>query len=545
MGDLDLPYHWLEDAIATTPEHSPERLFYLSNAGVICQERYTADGGPAMLDRAASALKAAARLTTPEGNLATGTKTTPAGPPIPLLPAQAGLGQDVIREICVVLCWPRLTGVSVASSERAMTDGGNLDAIRAAREELDAVIEEIRTVPGYEDFLAVPTFDDVAGVAGECPLVYVAAAEPGGLALLVRGADVTHVPLNGLTAAALREHTTAHLEAYAVYRADPETARAQWNSSLDAVTAWLWAEVMGPILEHLGEGTDLVVVAGGLLGLLPLHAAWTPDTSHLTGRRHVLDTVSISYVPNARALAAARRLAAEVPPARLLAVAEPSPVAAAPLPMAKYEAMTAAAAFPASPATLRAGEATSLSFEREARKASVLHLACHGFAELASPLDSGLLLADGNMTLGRLMQLQLQVRLAVLSACETALPGTELPDEVVALPTGLLQAGVAGVVASQWSVPDRATAMLMTEFYRCWRWDQMTPAAALRAAQRWLRDTTNAQKIHQIETALAENEGWLPPAAARRFLDEISYLEPDDRDHSGLHSWAAFAYVGA
>ena len=182
--------------------------------------------------------------------------------------------------------------------------------------------------------------------------------------------------------------------------------------------------------------------------------------------------------------------------------------------MAKYEAMTAAAAFPASPATLPDGEATSLSFEWEAPKASVLHLACHGFAELASPLDSGLLLAGGQMTLGRLMELHLRVRLAVLSACETALPGTELPDEVVALPTGLLQAGVAGVVASQWSVPDRATAMLMAEFYRCWRQEQMTPAAALQAAQRWLRDTTNAQKIHWVETALAQHEAWLP--ASRR-----------------------------
>ena len=311
------------------------------------------------------------------------------------------------------------------------------------------------------------------------------------------------------------------------------------------MTAWLWDEVMGPVLGHLGETSDLVIVAGGLLGLLPLHAAWTPDSSRVTGRRYVLDTMSVSYVPNARALAAARRLAAEVPPTRLLAVAEPSPVAAAPLPMAKYEAMTAAAAFPASPATLRDGEATSLSFEWEAPKASVLHLACHGFAELASPLDSGLLLADGQMTLGRLMELQLRVRLAVLSACETALPGTELPDEVVALPTGLLQAGVAGVVASQWSVPDRATAMLMAEFYRCWRREQMTPAAALRAAQRWLRDTTNAQKIHWAETALAQHEAWLPPAVAQSFLDGLYYLEPDHRDHSSLHNWAAFAYVGA
>jgi len=404
---------------------------------------------------------------------------------------------------------------------------------------------------------------EVVDAAGTCSLVYLSAAERGGLALVVRGKKITHVPLGGLTAAALRERVTTHREAYTRYQAAAleaarsdrevytgyqaarEAARSGWNSSLDNVTAWLWDEVMGPVLDHLGEDADLVIVAGGLLGLLPLHAAWTQDTSRVTGRRYVLDTMTVSYVPNAPALAKARQLAAEVPPTRLLAVAEPSPVAARPLPMAKYEAMTAAAAFPASPAILQDGEATPLSFEWEAPRADVLHLACHGFAELASPLDSGLLLAGGQVTLGRLMDLSLRARLAVLSACETALPGTELPDEVVALPTGLLQAGVAGVVASQWSVPDRATAMLMAEFYRCWRREQMTPAAALRAAQRWLRDTTNAQKIHWAETAVALHEAWLPPAVAQRFLDQLYYREPNHRDHSSLHNWAAFAYVGA
>ena len=65
-GDLELAHGWLEEAIAATPEHSPERLFYLSNAGVICQERYTAGGGPAMLDRAVSAFGTAARLAAPD-----------------------------------------------------------------------------------------------------------------------------------------------------------------------------------------------------------------------------------------------------------------------------------------------------------------------------------------------------------------------------------------------------------------------------------------------------------------------------------------------
>jgi len=426
-----------------------------------------------------------------------------------------------------------------------MTDGPRLDDIRAAREELDAVIEEIRAVPGYADFLAVPTFADVAAAADECPLVYLAAAEPGGLALVVDGTDdVTHVPLDDLTAGTLREKAAAHLERYARYRASPETAYPEWNAGLDELTAWLWDAVMGPVLEHAGETAELVIVAGGLLGLLPLHAAWTADAGRVTGRRYVLDTVSVSYVPNARALRAARRLAAQVRPTRLLALADPWPVAAAPLPMAKYEVAIAAAAFPAATTTLRRGEATFLSFEWEAAKADVLHLACHGFAALERPLDSGLALAGGQVTLGRLIELRLRVRLAVLSACETAQPGIELPDEVVALPTGLLQAGVAGIVASQWSVPDRATAMLMAEFYRCWRWDQMVPAAALRAAQRWLRDTTTAEKRAHFEAALSDQPGWLPPDAGQAFLDWL-YFEPDGRVHADIHHWGAFAHVGA
>jgi CHAT domain-containing protein len=204
----------------------------------------------------------------------------------------------------------------------------------------------------------------------------------------------------------------------------------------------------------------------------------------------------------------------------------------------------AAAAFPAAHTVLRRGEATFLSFEREAAQADVLHLACHGFAALERPLDSGLILADGRVTLRRLMELSLRVRLAVLSACETAQPGIELPDEVVALPTGLLQAGVAGIVASQWAVPDRATAMLMAEFYRRWRQDQQAPAAALRSAQCWLRDTTTAEKRAHFGAALSGQAGWLPAEAGQAFLDWL-YFAPDGHGHADINHWGAFAHVGA
>src|SRR5713101_6090956 len=79
---------------------------------------------------------------------------------------------------------------------------------------------------------------------------------------------------------------------------------------------------------------------------------------------------------------------------------------------------------------------------------NVLHFAAHGKAGDKDPLDAGLTMAHGKrLTLRQILRLRLEhVRLAVLSACESGIPGTELPDEIVSLPTGLVQAGVAGVV---------------------------------------------------------------------------------------------------
>jgi hypothetical protein len=177
-----------------------------------------------------------------------------------------------------------------------------IEAVRAARQELDAVIEEIRGVEGFEQFLAPPTFDDIRRTAGLSPLVYFAAAEQGGLALVVRDGDVVHVSLDELSADKLRSRVQAHLDAYTAYRHDGDAGQEGWSESLSDITRWLWTSAVGPVLDVLTDAGEAVFVAGGLLGLLPMHAAWTEDSSTPTGRRYALDQLTISYAPNARAL---------------------------------------------------------------------------------------------------------------------------------------------------------------------------------------------------------------------------------------------------
>ena len=171
-----------------------------------------------------------------------------------------------------------------------MSENGILD-IRAARQELDAVIDEIRAVDGFEDFLAPPTFEDVARAAEPAPVVYLAAAELGGLALVVRGSDIAHLSLEELTAPPLAARVNAHSEMYAAYRANRDGHLTEFARSLDDVCAWLWQVAMGLVLDELGGARHATLVAGGLLGLLPLHAAWLPMTTRLRGagrpRRHV------------------------------------------------------------------------------------------------------------------------------------------------------------------------------------------------------------------------------------------------------------------
>lgn len=424
----------------------------------------------------------------------------------------------------------------------------SIEAIRAARRELDAVVEEIRALPDYGDFLAAPSFDDVARVAAaEHPLVYFAAADLGGLALVVRGGGedgVTHVPLDAMTADVVRDRVGAYLVAYDAYRRAPEAdraaARVVWQRALDEVTAWSWTAV-GPVLDDLGAVGQAVFVPGGLLGLLPLHAAWTAESTAPRGRRYALDTMTITYVPNARALAAARTLA-QRPAERLVTVTDPPHAGhLSRLEFASVETRLAELVLSAAPVPIEPEATTARRVLDELVVADVAHLACHGFADLATPLDSGLLLADGDvLRLRDLLALRTQLRLAVLSACETSIPGTELPDEVVSLPTGLLQAGVGGVVASLWAVPDLSTALLMGEFYRRWRRAARTPVDALREAQLWLRDTSNEDKIAALEAAV--DAGSLPKDTVEVLLDAL-FARRDDDTH--LTAWAGFAYVGA
>jgi CHAT domain-containing protein/predicted negative regulator of RcsB-dependent stress response len=122
----------------------------------------------------------------------------------------------------------------------------------------------------------------------------------------------------------------------------------------------------------------------------------------------------------------------------------------------------------------------------------IVHFATHGLVNSRHPELSGIVLSlvdqkgqqqNGFLRLFEIYNLKLNADLVVLSACQTAL-GKEIKGEgLIGLTRGFMYAGAPRVVSSLWRIDDRATAELMTRFYRGMLSDHLAPAAALRAAQ--------------------------------------------------------------
>jgi CHAT domain-containing protein len=82
---------------------------------------------------------------------------------------------------------------------------------------------------------------------------------------------------------------------------------------------------------------------------------------------------------------------------------------------------------------------------------SVVHFACHGKQDKFKPLNSALFVDDGRLEISRIIQQPLpNGSLAFLSACETAMGDSHLPDEAMSLGASLLFSGFRHVIATMW-----------------------------------------------------------------------------------------------
>jgi CHAT domain-containing protein len=151
---------------------------------------------------------------------------------------------------------------------------------------------------------------------------------------------------------------------------------------------------------------------------------------------------------------------------------------------------------------------------------AILHLATHALVDDRKPSRSALVLSqdhlpdpldaaiagervyDGLVTAGEILrEWSLNADLVVLSACETGLGRRVEGEGYIGLSNAILQAGARSLIVSLWEVEDRATALLMSRFYRNWLGDEgerggragqvMSKARALQEAKQWLATYTD------------------------------------------------------
>ncbi len=278
--------------------------------------------------------------------------------------------------------------------------------------------------------------------------------------------------------------------------------------------------LVDPFAGELANVSRIVIVPDGPLHELPFEALVLDGRrgairhgnlfEEYRGPRYVLDRWCVAYLPALRGIL--------VPPGEggrglsggTLVLADPGPggeagpVAAAvhqalrrapsasstrsgSLPGAREEAAAIQRIAGAERARILVGpEATRIGLSAGLDSAEILHIAAHAWADDRSPLFSGIQLAGGPGTSGRLeahevLRLDLRFKLVVLSGCETACGPLRRGEGLDSLARSFLLAGARGVVASLWRVDDSASK-LMERFYAGLR-DGLLPAEALRAAK--------------------------------------------------------------
>jgi len=246
-------------------------------------------------------------------------------------------------------------------------------------------------------------------------------------------------------------------------------------TSLKQLHKWLIA----PLKSHLK--TPLVgIVPHGVLHNLPF-AALTD------GKRYLADNYTIFHLPSVSALPFIQRRQMQMREnGRMLALAYGQGEGQPFLRYAEEEAQTVARLYQTQ--ALTGSAATKAALRASAGESGILHLVAHYQPNSVNPLFSQLLLAPGEKTGGSLelhevygLDLQ-RTNLVVLSACQTQLGAQSRGDDISGLNRVFMYAGAPTVVASLWSVDDKATVELMTSFYTHLK-GGMSKATALRTAQ--------------------------------------------------------------
>lgn len=356
-------------------------------------------------------------------------------------------------------------------------------------------------------------FDEIAEAARRLggPLVYWAATDDAGISLIVTpDGSVTPVPLRVTIreAAKVIEDLRAAFEANATKVEDQLT---EWNEAVQGVLRWTWEHLVADVVGTLGGPVDTVgLIPIGRLAALPL------STARVQAGTALYELTVPRVLPNARSVRRAP-IWPETPRAAVICDAGKG---GEHLPAITSEGLRVAACYAQAGQFFAESEAGAAPLRRVLRRSrgfvkepvpdrdpasedvadeligylngiDVGHIACHFSIEFDDPFDSILHFKSG-VRLAEIFGRHLPdpVHL-VLSACDSGLSGTRLPDEAIGPASLLLASGARSVLASLWPLDDATAPGFMTEYHRHLA-SGNAPATALALTQRAVSTTAPA-----------------------------------------------------
>ncbi|KAH7341338.1 CHAT domain-containing protein [Rhizoctonia solani] len=411
----------------------------------------------------------------------------------------------------------RATDSSSYQTNHAFDEGGFADDINeVARDrtsesqqllhygkELEYNLQRVRKLPGLSNFMDLQPFSQLKQAAQRCPVVYLNISRFRCDALVIGGgkheSGVLVVPLPTTAAKVLALSQTMRRtvvqQGRGVRDEDPEDSeddtramvqkgikRKSAAEEVKNVLRLLWDTIVRPVLlalDYLKQSNapspeNLPHVcwcpSGPSATFLPLHAAG----DYARGPEHWAMTHVVStYTPTLSSLLHSfeRESHIDAQNARMLLISQPASPPERPLPGVVVERDRILATFEEIKGP---GNVTSLHDEagrveevvKQLSSHEMLHLACHGIQDMLDPLESSVILHDGNLTIREIIKNPLsKAQLVYLSACQTATGSITTPDESFSLAGSFLFAGYQGAVATMWSINDRDGCDVATSFY--------------------------------------------------------------------------------
>jgi len=258
----------------------------------------------------------------------------------------------------------------------------------------------------------------------------------------------------------------------------------------------LYATLIAPLNLSWTASTRLVIIPDGPLYGLPWAALCDAEGRWLA--QQVPFSICPSVATLVQALEPARERdaqpAREPPTGTVLVVADPDMSAAAeahdlpPLSGARDEVLCLQSTLGPAVTVLTGSQATKAHLMAVLPQSHMAHLAVHGRAEPDAPLRSALHLTataedDGQLTAAEVYECSFpQLRLVVLSACESALGASLRGEGATGLGQAFLAAGASSVVATLARTDDHFMRDLMCAFHAA-RQAGASPAVALQ--QTW------------------------------------------------------------